>query len=219
MGPPVSASPKPPRHEHLNLIHVGHVVGQRRDARARPRLGHQQTVDRDASFVLAAAVRREAVDLARVRLRADAAGRHQRRDVGHDACITACDRQRLEDVVAQHRFPPCGLHVDDRRLSRDRERFLEASQAQLDVDRDRTRPGERQPVPHDPREAGQHVSDRVVSRRKIGDPVLAGPIADGAAGLFDQGRAARFDRHPRQHSARGVSNHARQCCLCVCEGR
>ena len=62
----------------------------------------------------------------------------------------------------------------------------------------------------DGREAGQRERDGVSARRQFGNPVLAGPIGDGASHLLNQRRTAGFDRHAGQHGAGRVLDDARE---------
>ena len=145
------------RDEHLQLGGVRDVVGEGRDAAAVERRGDRQAVNLHAALVGAAAVRREERHVRRRHGAQRAVVRHQSRDRGQQGPIAARGRERLDDLGAQHRLAARRLRVDQRRLARHRDRFLQRADPHLAIDRDDAGAGHLDPLPPVDVEAAQPV--------------------------------------------------------------
>ena len=94
------------------------------------------------------------------------------------------DGKRRDHVAADRRLPPDALHVDDRRLAGDGDRFRERADPQIRVDRGGERAGQLDALALDGAEAGQREGDGVGAGPQIDDAVLAGAVGDGATRTF-----------------------------------
>ena len=203
---------EPSRGRERDLRGVADIDREPRGLIASRRVADVEAVDGHAALVVAAAVNRE--------LRRRGTGRHVV-GVGDDArhhddhrVVAAHRRDRLEDVVAQHRLAPGALHVDDRALAGDGDRLLERADAHLGVDRRGERSGQLDAFAPEGAEPGQREVDGVGSGPEILDAVLAGAVADRGADFLDEGRTARFNGDARENRARRVSDGAGDDGLC-----
>ena len=128
-------------------------------------------------------------------------GAHRERALG---LIHPGHRDRIEEIAAEHRRPLRVLHVDDRRLPRDRHRFFDGSKLHLGIDRGREIGRQVDAVLDEGREARDGEGDLVDAGTKVDDRVSSLSVADRGAHLLDDRRTRRFDRDARQHGARRV---------------
>ena len=130
------------------------------------------------------------------------------RDGRQQIPVPARRRQRREDFVAEHALHARAvLHVHHRRLTRDGDRFLHATDAHVGIERERHTGRHLDSLALDLGEAGQGVGDLVGSGCQILDAVLARAVADSGSDLLDQGRTCCLDRHAGQRRSGCVANH------------
>ena len=132
---------------------------------------------------------------------------HAHRDFGEPAHLLG-DRQR-EQHLGRHCFDLRRvLHVDDRALPADRQRFFECPDFHLGVDlRGETRL-QFDGLALDDAETGQCEGHGIGAWTEVDDFVFAVLVGHRCPDLLDQGRARGFHRHSRHHAARRVSHHA-----------
>ncbi len=123
-------------------------------------------------------------------------------------------RHGVEHVARQHLLLDVALHVDERRLPRNRDRLFEGADLQVGVDGGHE---VRRQVEFalDDVEALQGEGHRVLARAQVDHPVRAVFIGDGASHLLDQRGARRFHRHAGHDRARFVLHDAANSALRV----
>ena len=122
---------------------------------------------------------------------------------------------RRERVLVDDLLRPRALHVDDRRLTGHRDRFLERADFQVEVHRGHEVPRQLDAFAFECGEALQRRRHRVRARPQIHDAILAVGVGDDRTDLFNQYRAGGFDCGARQHPSRGVSHDACDRRLCI----
>ncbi len=205
------------RQAHLNFLRVRRVENVAGHASAVERGAHVQPVERHISFVAAPAVRGEDPHRGRQRHVEIAPG--HRGNGREDRIVAAGDRKRLDDVRAQHLPPRRALHVHHRRLAGNRDGFRNRSHFHVGVDRDDSRAGHLDPFAPDRIEAGKGERDGVDAWRQLGQPVLAGGVADRGPRLLDERGAGYFNGGAGEHAAGDVLDDARQRRLSEGRGR
>ena len=165
----------------LRVAHVGDVGGRLIAAR---RVADVQAVDRQPAFVRAPAVNRELVD--------ERSGRHvvgvgdHARHQQHHRVVVADGRNRSNRVRVQRGLAPRALHVDDRALAGDGDRFSERADFQVRVDGGRERAGQLDAFTSRGAEALEDEGDGVAPGPQVFDAVLAVAVGHCGTGLFDQ---------------------------------
>ena len=146
---------KPPRHEDLHFVRVGHVVDEGGHAAAVERRRDGKAIDQHAPLVCAAPVRREE--------RHERFGHRAPRGVvgrdpgngGQQRSVAARDGKRGERFGIDDHLTPRRLRVDNGCLAGHRDGFLEGADAHLGIDRDHARPGHLHPLTLNRVEPGQ----------------------------------------------------------------
>ena len=198
---------EPARHSELHFLGVGRVVAVARHAAAIEGRADVHPVDLNRAFVAAATARGEE-DHRRVDATVLRAVGLDARDCRQQIAVPTRCRQRREDFVAEHTLHARAvLHVHHGRLTRDRDRFLHATDAQIRVERECHTGRHLDSLALDSGEARQGVGDLVGSGCQVLDAVLAGAVTDGGSNLLDQGWTCCLDRRAGQHSSGRVSDH------------
>ena len=140
------------------------------------------------------------------RLRAADVRRRQRDadDELSDALNRVGGRHRVEHVARQHLRLRVALDVDDGRLAGHGDRLLHRADFQVGVDRGREIGRQLDAVALHRREAGQVEGDRVSAGTEVLNAVQPVGVRGDRPHLLDQGGAAGFHRHARQHGARRI---------------
>ena len=188
----------------LRVADVGHVA---RHAAAAERCADVEAVDLQAALGAAAAGTAEHDEARRHLITSREPPVHRRHEL-EERAVRARGRQGRDDVAVHRRLATDALHVHDRRFAGDRDRLLEAADAQVGVDGAGERSRQLDAFAPDGVEAGQRERDRVRAGSKIDDAVLAGAVGDGRPDLLDQCRAGGFDSDAGQHCARRVLDDA-----------
>jgi len=136
-------------------------------------------------------------------------GGHHTRDIGRHRLERPCGWQRFAHLFVQHALLHDVVHVDRRAGAGDGERLLYAADVQLGIDRRHERSGKLDAIPLDGLKAWQRERDRIHAWAQVDDPELTLPVGDRGPHLLDESGTRGFDRHPGQHGARGVTDHAR----------
>jgi hypothetical protein len=104
---------------------------------------------------------------------------------------------------------PCAvLHVDDRRLAGDRDRFLNAAHPKVGVDRECDAGRHLDARALDGVETLQAIGESVGSRGQVLDAILTRTVAHDGSNLLDQCRTGSFDRYTWKDSSRGIAHDA-----------
>ena len=209
---------EPARNGHHHFLRGGHL---RHTPAAAARAGpaHVDAVCIDPRIVPAPAVDRGGPPLHRPE---DAAGIPVRVHAGNDRLDADNVSRRgngRENVLADDRLLARALHVDDRRLAADRDRFRECADLQVGVHGRHEIPRQLDAFALDGGEARQRHRHRVGASPQVDDAVLAGGVGDDRPGLFNQCRAGGFHRDARQDRARGVLDDAGDRGLCISRRR
>jgi hypothetical protein len=122
--------------------------------------------------------------------------------------IQASGRYCIEDVVRNRCLLFRVHNIDDRRLTRDRDRLRYRADFQLDVDLGGKRSGQLDAFALHGAESGQRERDAVRARAKIFDAVLTAAVSHSGASALDERGAGRFDGHAGEHGAGRVLDHA-----------
>jgi hypothetical protein len=115
-------------------------------------------------------------------------------------------RQRVEFLMRDDRLLGRGLHVDDRRFSRNRDRFRDVAHFQVGVDGGCKRTCELHAVSFHGAESCERKRQRVRAGQQLSDAVLAAPVRDGGPRLLKERRTRRFDGHAGKHGS-GLISH------------
>jgi hypothetical protein len=185
------------------ILHVGDVSG---DARTAARRAGVDAIHCQPAVFRIAAMRREQQHR-RPQLHLPVARDDARHEL-EDVVIGARGWNGLKHVAVDDLLTTSALHVDNRRLAKDRHGFFESADTKVDVDGGGQRAGQLDPFTPDGVETRQGHRHRVGSWRQRDDAVLPGPVGDDRADLFDQNGAGGFHRHTRQHATRRVSDDA-----------
>jgi len=113
-----------------------------------------------------------------------------------------------EDVLADGLLNPRALDIDDWRLPRDRDGFLEGADGQRTIHRGHEGARQLDAFAPDGAETRQRERHRVRARAQIDHAELAGPVRDRRAHLLDENGTRDFDRHARQHAAGRIPGDA-----------
>ena len=127
------------------------------------------------------------------------AGDHPRhQDAQIVECLTGGDG--IDDLTGHDRLLGDALDIHQRSSPRDGDRLVESPDLQLAIDRRRGRTDQLDPVADEGAETRQGERHRVGAGLERNDEVLARPVADGRARLFDERGAAGHGRDPWQHA-------------------
>src|SRR5262249_18505519 len=137
-----------------------------------------ETIVVRARIVAAAAVDGAGGSAGPARDAARIAGSAHTRNKRLDALRVARGRDRREDVLAERLLLLPALNVDDRRLARHRDRFLERADLHFGIDRRDERSGQLDAFPLDRAEAGQREGDAVRPGQQVDDAVLTSAVGD-----------------------------------------
>jgi hypothetical protein len=124
----------------------------------------------------------------------------------HHAVVVADRGNRSQHVASEGQLPARALHVDDRALARDDDRFLERAQSHLGIDDGREGSRELDSFPLEDTEPCERERDGVGARTQVFDPVLSRSIGHCCANLLDEGRTRSFDCHPGENRPRCVTH-------------
>ena len=113
-------------------------------------------------------------------------------------------RQRVDQLVVEHRLLCGRLDVDDRCRAGDGDGFCNRADFQLRVDRNRLRAGQLDFVAPDDVEPGEHEADGIGAWPQIFDLVLAGAVGGDRSNLFNEHRAGGLDRDAWHDGARRI---------------
>ncbi len=192
----------------VDLLEHALVVVEHRRAAACAGPVHRRAVDREILVVVARSVDAQRALLHRLRA-ADVVGvhLHARDDLGERPGI-APGRDAFENRLVHHRLLQRRLDIDGRRLAGHGDGFLQRTDLEPVVDRDREAGADGDVAPLDGPEALELEPEGVRARRQAIEPVRAVPVGDPGSRAADQSVAAERDRHARQHGAARVLNHA-----------
>ncbi len=186
-------------HGELHFLGVRCVIAVSGHAAAVERRADVHAVHLYGAFIASAAPRREEhhrrIDAAILNaVGLDPRGRRQQ------IAVPARCRQHLQHFIGEHALHARAvLHVHNRRLAADGNRFLNTAYAHIGID------GECHAGRHldasalDGYEAGKCVGDGVRPWCQVLYSVLAGAVADRRSDLLNQRRACSFNGHARQH--------------------
>ena len=127
-----------------------------------------------------------------------------------DPVPASSGRGSRDRFAAEHRLTRGVLHVHDRRLAGDGDRFGERADLQLRVHRDRAGPGQFEAFAFHRTESGQREGDRITPRPEVHDLVLARVVGDDRPHLLNQGRARGLNGDARQHPTGCILHNAGQ---------
>ncbi len=138
-------------------------------------------------------------------------------DAGHqqDDAVVVTDRgNRSQHVAPERHLSPRALHVDDRALARDDDRFLERAEPHLGVDHGGERARQLDAFPLEHAEPCQRERDGVRAWPQVLDAVLPRSVGHRRANLFDECGARGFHRDSGKNRPGGVTHRPRDDRLC-----
>ena len=131
------------------------------------------------------------------------AGDHRR-----EVRVETARGDRVDDFLGHDALGRRALHVDDRRLAGDDDRFLDRADLHVGVDRHVGAADQLEAVALDGVEAGQREGHRVDARPEILDAVLTGAVGGDGTDLFDERRTRGLDGDAGQYGPGRVFHEA-----------
>ena len=170
----------------------------------------RHAVQQERHLIVAAAVNLHRLPSRAVRA-ADVLLAQRHLDARHqdgDVLKRAAGREIVDQFVGNGAALRCRLNVDQRALARHRQRLLDASHLQVDVDGRSERGGQHDPLADDGPEPGKRERNLVLAGVERDDPVLTLAVGEHDPGPLDKRRAGRFDRHAGKHRSTRIADRA-----------
>ena len=119
----------------------------------------------------------------------------------------------LDHFIREHPVLDRALHVNDRRLRGDGDRFFQGAHAHLGIHCGGELRRQIESVPLDRVEPGQRKRHRIRTRPQVDDSVQPLVVGHDVAHLLDECGAGRLDGHAGHHCAGRILDHARDAAL------